>query len=51
MCGGDHLIRGLINPRPDELKQIMQKVADTNARTVQDFSQASMMRNAMQVRW
>ena len=46
-----HLIRGLINPRPAELKQIMQKVADANARTVQDFAQSVMMRNAMQVRW
>ncbi|MEY9860021.1 hypothetical protein ABH935_005655 [Catenulispora sp. GAS73] len=46
-----HLIRGLINPRPDELKQIMQKMADANTRALQDFSQATMMRSAMQVRW
>ena len=46
-----HLIRGLITPRPAELKQIMQKMADTTMRTLQDFTQASMLRNAMQVRW
>ncbi|MEY9932737.1 ketosteroid isomerase-like protein [Catenulispora sp. GP43] len=46
-----HLIRGLITPRPAELKQIMQKAADTNMRTLQDFTQATMLRNAMQVRW
>lgn len=46
-----HLIRGLITPRPAELKQIMQQVADTNMRTLQDFTQAFMLHNAMQVRW
>jgi ketosteroid isomerase-like protein len=46
-----HSIRGLISPRPAELKQIMQKMADNNTRALQDFAQASMMRNAMQVRW
>lgn len=46
-----HLIRGLIAPRPAELQQIVQKAADTNMRTMQDFAQALMLRNAMQVRW
>ena len=46
-----HLVRGLINPRPAELKQIVQKMAAANARAVQDWSQAFMMHNAMQVRW
>jgi ketosteroid isomerase-like protein len=46
-----HLIRGLITPRPAELKQIVQRMADANQRTLQDFTQAFMLHNAMQVRW
>lgn len=46
-----HLIRGLISPRPAELKEMMQKLAEANARALQDFAQASMLRNAMQIRW
>lgn len=46
-----HLIRWLITPRPAELKQLVQRMADANQRTLQDFTQAFMLHNAMQIRW